>query len=256
MAKGNGFEFKCFYVAHDKCAMKVGTDGVLLGAWTRLEQVEKVLDIGCGSGLLSLMLAQRLSKQQQEFTIQAIDIDESAVEQSKFNFQQSSWKERLSTSLASLTQQRAMLEYSFDLIISNPPYFLESLQTPDEQRQKARHLSHQNEISNHLQWLEHCARFVTKSGRIALVLPYTEGIKLLSQIEGIGLVCVRYCEVITKEGKEPRRVLLEFSKYQQVRLSSTKNSIDLVVSKLVIYNKNNQYTDSFKELTKDFYLNF
>ena len=132
MGKSTGFTFKQFHVQHDRCAMKVGTDGVLLGCWTDVPAAGSVLDIGTGSGLIALMIAQRTNAQ-----IDAIDIASDAYEQACINFAQSPWNERLKAYIASI--QEWQHEALYDLIISNPPYFNNSLKNPDKGRELARH---------------------------------------------------------------------------------------------------------------------
>ena len=140
------FQFKQFTVWHDKCAMKVGADGVTLGAWADVSDVKSVLDIGCGSGLIALMIAQR-----SEAGITAIDIDGQSIEQTKENTGNSPWSERIKTVHASLQQFAANSDVLFDLIVCNPPYFNNSLKSPSESRTMARHtdtLSYTDLITN------------------------------------------------------------------------------------------------------------
>ena len=127
------FRFKQFTVYHDRCAMKVGTDGVLLGAWTNLSQSRRILDIGTGTGLIALMMAQRVP----EVPITAIDIDAEAVNQANENFSASPWNNRLEAVLQDVCTYTE--KNSFDTIVSNPPYFINSLKCPDNQRTTARH---------------------------------------------------------------------------------------------------------------------
>jgi len=129
------FQFKQFTVWHDKCAMKVGTDGVLLGAWADMEQARSILDVGTGSGLIALMAAQR----NLTAAITAIDIDESAIIQARENFDRSPWVNRLTAEPISLEDFAGSTDAMFDVIVSNPPYFHQSLHSPDKKRTLARH---------------------------------------------------------------------------------------------------------------------
>jgi len=129
------FRFKQFTVFHDKCAMKVGTDGVLLGAWTDLKDTQKILDVGTGTGLIALMLAQR----NPAALIDAIDIDPLALEQAEANSRNSPFSDRIAVKESSFQAFARLTGKQFDLIVSNPPYFSDSLMPPDRQRAQTRH---------------------------------------------------------------------------------------------------------------------
>ena len=134
MARGSGFTFKQFHIDHSRCAMKVGTDGTLLGAWVRLpDTTRSILDIGTGSGLIAIMTAQRSS----EAHITAIDIDADCAAQARLNAEASPWSDRFSVLHTSL--QDFTTKERFDVIVSNPPYFIDSLTSPDAGRTTARH---------------------------------------------------------------------------------------------------------------------
>lgn len=126
------FSFKQFTVYHDRCAMKVGTDGVLLGAWADVVSARNILDIGTGTGLISLMMAQRCNAR-----IRAVDIDADAVEQARGNVAASPWQDRIEVELQDICHFTS--ETLFDVIVSNPPYFTDSLKCPGKQRNIARH---------------------------------------------------------------------------------------------------------------------
>src|SRR5574344_2567439 len=128
------FRFKQFSVFQERCAMKVGTDGVLLGAWAKVDAANRILDIGTGTGLVALMLAQRSTAM-----ITAVEIDEEAAIQAEENFCQSPWANRFEVVNSDITSYET--DALFDVIVSNPPYFVDSLQCPDGQRSLARHLS-------------------------------------------------------------------------------------------------------------------
>ena len=164
------FRFKQFFVNDDRCAMKVGTDGVLLGCWTPITVHRtpytihptpfRVLDIGTGSGLIALMLAQRCPNAQ----IDAIDIDTSAIEQAKENFAQSPFSNQLAAYPSSL---QTWPDHPYDLVVSNPPYFQNSLKNPDEGRKQARH----TDSLSYQELLSHSARLLNENGHLALILP-------------------------------------------------------------------------------------
>ncbi|HEY5508921.1 MAG TPA: methyltransferase [Paludibacter sp.] len=230
------FSFKQFTVFHHLCAMKVGIDGVLLGAWASVENANSILDIGSGSGLITLMLAQR-----SEAEIIAIDIDADAVLQTVDNVSKSPWQNRIRTKEISL--QLFVFETSdrFDLIVSNPPYFVNSTKTSTLSRTTARHtgsLSHEALIEN--------AKLLLKpTGRICLILPVNEGLQCVDFAENIGLFCTKQVTVFPKPGAVAKRLLLEFSLQPSPKIES-----ELTIES----NERHQYSPEFSALAKDFYL--
>ena len=227
------FSFKKFTVYHDKCAMKVGTDGVLLGAWTNVNTSQKILDIGTGSGLVALMLAQRC-----EASITAIDIDSEAVEQTKINIEASNWKDRMEvfhTDLCNFSPQ-----YQFDTIVSNPPYFVDSLKCDDIQRNTARH----NDTLTSEQLFENVSRMLCHEGEFSLILPFEQTDSAISIAEKYGLYPTRHTRVITRPGLPPKRSLLAFKKHSE----------EYVSQDLVIELERHVYSAEYIALTKEFYL--
>ena len=171
-----GFQFKQFFVRHDRCAMKVGTDGVLLGCWSGYDAAAagsptiphryhyaRCLDIGTGSGLIALMLAQRFP----DALIDAIDIDKAAVEQAAENFAASPWSDRLHAYCAKLQEWSIVNSQLYSLIVSNPPYFQNSLKNPDKGRQTARH----TDTLSFSELIHHSTRLLSENGILALILP-------------------------------------------------------------------------------------
>ena len=228
------FRFKQFTVNQDGAAMKVGTDGVLLGAWAGCTEVDSVLDIGTGTGVIALMLAQRSSARH----IVGVDIDSVAVECAAANFAASPWAERL------VAVESSVQEFGgekFDLIVSNPPYFVDSLLPPDAQRTVARHTT---ELT--FEALDEAVcRLLADGGRFALILP-TEQMEHYLAVTRLHLV--RRCDVITLLGGAVKRVMAEFS---AVAVD------DVVVESIVIENgARGDYNSQYRELTKDFYLKF
>ena len=233
------FKFKQFTVFHDKCAMKVGSDGVLLGAWIDVTGAKKILDVGTGSGLIALMLAQRADSAQ----IKAIEIDENAVLQAQENICRSPWTNRVTVEHISLQNFADSSNDLYDLVISNPPFFDQSLQAPDASRTQARHttsLPHRDLIL--------CSKSVLRpQGRIAVILPVTEGEKFVEIAENEGLFCTRVVVVFPKPDASAKRLLLEFS------LTKTKEPEQ---SELVIESGiRHVYSKEFALLVKEFYLN-
>ncbi len=267
------FRFKQFTVWHDRCAMKVGTDGVLLGAWCNTERLTvdnaqcTILDVGTGSGLIALMLAQRMVDGSQctmhngasehaddYFHIDAIDIAPDAVEQADYNFKQSPWSNHLHAHLCSLQQVshlRGDLEGSFDLIVSNPPYFADSLKNPDEGRKQARH----TDTLSYEDLLTHSARLLNAHGTLALVLPAAVEKQIIRLAATQGLYPTRLTRVFSKPDRPtPIRILIEFGKKT---LLSTEVSLlreHLEGSSLYIESAHSPRSAEYADLTKDFYL--
>jgi len=233
----SGFQFKEFYLAQNNCAMKVGTDGILLGSWADIKQCENILDVGTGTGLIALMLKQRAQKEHMMDTnISALEIDESAFLQATENFNLSPWQ-NIKIYHGDFNNFNPSLK--FDLVVSNPPYFVKSLKGPNEARNTARHacgLSFKDIVS------QFC-NITYDHGRLALVLPFDalEEIKLL--VKEFDLYMSKLVLVFTKKNKPAKRVLVELSKVQ----SKTKQS------ELFIHD-NGQYSQDYINLTKDFYL--
>ena len=234
MAKSTGFTFKQFHVQHDRCAMKVGTDGVLLGCWTDVPAEGSVLDIGTGSGLIALMVAQRTQAQ-----IDAIDIASDAYEQACINFAQSPWNERIKPHIASIQEWKTQEQY--DLIISNPPYFNNSLKNPDKGRELARH----TDSLSYADLFAHSARLLKDEGRLSIILPAEAESEACNLARTYGLSLTRVTRVYSKESKPARRVLLSWTK-----------KADCVVQEdiLVLENAEGGRSAQYQELAKDFYL--
>lgn len=238
------FRFKQFTVWHDRCAMKVGTDGVLLGAWCPMPSQKpnrvRALDIGVGSGLIALMIAQRLHLRGDMFSVLGIDIDCDAVEQSHINFQQSPWADSLTSQACRLQDMPA--EQAFDLIVSNPPYFQDSLKNPNAQRATARH----TDTLSYTELIAHSARLLQKGGILALVLPIEAEQEILTLAADHGLHPTHITHVHSKPGKPAKRLLIAFSpiSYTQYPIPQT----------MYIESENSPRSEEYKELTKDFYL--
>ena len=184
------FRFKQFFIEDSKCAMKVGTDGVLLGAWAPTGT--RILDVGTGSGLIARMLMQRCP----EAEVEGIDIDPNAVEQAREN--------GVKAFVSSLQEWQG----KYDLIVSNPPYFQNSLKNPDKGRQTARH----TDTLSFAELIKHSARLLIEDGQLALILP-AEAENEIRQLAGAeGFFLTRVTRVYSKESKPARRVLMAFSR--------------------------------------------
>jgi tRNA1Val (adenine37-N6)-methyltransferase len=220
--------------------MKVGTDGVLLGAWTNTDNTSRILDIGTGTGLIALMLAQR-----SDAIITAIDAEENACEQATINFNSSPWKDRL-TIVHSKIQDLNDVE-KFDLVVSNPPYFSGYYSSDDLSRDIARSadilLSYEDLIAS-------AKRLLKEDGRLSLILPYDQLERIIAITIQFGLTLSRLTFVKTKSTKEAKRILMEFV----IDSSDT----EVIEDELIIQSADNGrvYTQEYIELTKDFYLAF
>ena len=229
----SAFRFKQFAVEQDDVAMKVGTDGVLLGAWVDTRGADRILDIGTGTGVIALMMAQRSAAQ----TIVGVDIDAVATARANSNFSISPWSDRLVTYNMPVQQYEGE---KFDLIVSNPPYFTDSLLCPDSRRTLARHTT---ELS--LTQLDDAVqRLLADGGRFALILPAEQ---MERYIALSALTVVRRCDVYSYPGGEVKRVMAELSRGAQMAAQTQS---------IAIYTEKRDYSAEYRELTKDFYLKF
>lgn len=232
----NFFRFKQFTVFQDCCAMKVGTDGVLLGAWAEAYKRNNVLDVGTGTGLIALMIAQRNTNA----TIDAIDIDEGCVMQAKRNVFESPFSNRVDVQKSSFQDFAARNDNKYDLIVSNPPYFHNSLKSPNLHRNYARHtdsLSFYEIISDGVSLL-------TESGSVSLILPYEFKTSVLMHAKTVGLFAKRITNVFPLPHKPAKRILIEFG------MSDT----ECVEDNLIVELSRHKYTDEYNALTSEFYL--
>jgi tRNA1Val (adenine37-N6)-methyltransferase len=194
------FRFKRFEIRDERCAMKVGTDGVLLGAWCPLPTSGSILDIGTGSGLIALMLAQRTSDAQ----IEGVDIDAAAIEQAAENFAASPWSDRLHARHISIQELSEGAHKRYELIVSNPPYFVDSLKNPDQHRKTARH----TDTLSYADLIRCAAQLLAKDGTLALILPAEAKESILSEAAQNGLYPSLLTQVYSKPGKPLKRILI------------------------------------------------
>ncbi len=231
------FKFKQFTIQQDRCAMKIGTDGVLLGAWVSLEnKPDSILDIGAGTGILSLQLAQRSFAE----IIEAIEIDEDAFEQCVDNFEASPWGDRLFCYHASSQEFAEEIETEYDLIIANPPFYSDNYKSENETRNQAR-------FTDSLPFRDLAImafQFLSKNGIFALILPRKEEESFISIASEVGLFPKRICRVRGTKTSEIKRSLLEFS-FQKT---------DTILEELTIEISRHNYTKEYQDLVKEFYL--
>ena len=217
--------------------MKVGTDGTLLGAWADLPQHGRILDIGTGTGLIAIMAAQRSTKAH----ITAIDIDLECISQARENVEATRWSERIEVVHTPL--QEFSVAEPFDVIISNPPYFVDSLLSPDAARSTARH----TDTLSFDDLAQGVLRLLSQDGHFALILPPTEMERFLSAARG-RLFLTRRCEVWTTPTSGARRIMAQLSPQPTTPPQSEK---------LIIEDHGPQgYSEDYKRLTCDFYLKF
>lgn len=238
--KSKIFNFKQFSIKQDKAAMKVGTDGVLLGAWCSVEDKFQVLDIGTGTGLIALMIAQRNKKAQ----ITAIDIDKAAVTQANENFKSSIWSDRLTALKVDLNDFKP--SHKFDLIVCNPPFFKSNTSISDKSRKIAR----QAEYLTLDDLMCFSNKYLSENGQIAIVYPSNDFLNKVTFSTNYQLIMSKLCYIYPNSfSSVPKRVLLEYSKMK----ASLKN---VVADKLTIEHKRHEYTKDYVSLTQDFYTIF
>ncbi|MDD2248042.1 MAG: methyltransferase [Proteiniphilum sp.] len=231
------FRFKQFVVHHDKCAMKVGTDGVLLGAWSSVANAKSILDVGTGAGLIAMMVAQRNPCAK----IMAVDIDMDAVKQAKENVINSPFSGRIDVELIDFRMFAKSRQERFDLIVSNPPYFSNSFLPADSHRTTARH-----SVSMSLEdLLVSGKRCLNKNGVISMILPYDK----ISELE---FLCDKYLFRMKRKtivyplpNVVPKRILVEIT---------LKKTTCLEADSLTIETSRHQYTEDFTNLARSFYL--
>lgn len=229
------FAFKQFTVHHDRCAMKVGTDAVLLGAWADISQAYRVLDIGTGTGIIALMLAQRC-----EAEITAIDLDESAVVQAKENIRQSPWEARIEVIHQDI--RNYSVDNPFDCIVSNPPYFVDNLKSPDRQRSLARH----TDTLSYRELLRSVDALLSDNGKFSVILPSDALDVFWSTAMEFRLYPCRQMQVMTKSSSPVKRIMLELR----------REPVEYTMERLILRDESGAFSDAYRELTRDFYLKF
>lgn len=231
------FKFKQFSINQDQCAMKIGTDSVLLGAWANLNHNPfSILDIGAGTGILALMLAQRSHAE----VIDALEIDEKAYEQCVSNFETSPWGDRLFCYHASLVEFITEIEDEYDLIISNPPFYSEDYKSGEDQRDLARF----NDAMPFEHLIAAAGKFLSEKGKFFVVIPFKEEEHFINISQKVNLFPNQILRVKGNANSPIVRSLIEFSFEKS----------EIKTNELIIEKERHNYTQDYINLTKDFYL--
>lgn len=234
--RSKAFHFRHFSVVQEGSSHKVGTDGVLLGAWVNIEPAAThYLDVGTGSGLIALMLAQRTPPQ---VRIDAIDIGKEEVLQARENIKCSPWPHKVTVYEGTI--QNFNPGYAYDLVASNPPYFVNSLLPTDQRRSGSRHT---RELPFG-ELLTSALKLLSPDGRLALILPYTEGQHFLKMSAALGLHLVRRATFRARTDKPSERLLMELS----------RRNGPLDEGEIILCGEGDEWSDEYRHLTRDFYL--
>jgi tRNA1Val (adenine37-N6)-methyltransferase len=233
------FRFKQFDIYQDKCTMKVNTDGVLLGAWSDINDRKRALDIGTGTGIIAMMLSQR----NPSISVTAVEIDEEAYLQASFNMKQSVFADRLFAVNAALQDFVKNTTSQFDLIISNPPFFTGGTFSSNENKANVRHTIK----LSHTDLLMSVKKMMTTDGYFDLILPYIEGLRFVEMADKYDMSLAKMTEVRSRENKGIERLLLRFKHGE---------SPEFVKDELIIYQGTGvkDYSEEFKGMTREFYL--
>jgi tRNA1Val (adenine37-N6)-methyltransferase len=232
------FQFKQFTITQDRCTMKVGTDGVLLGAWSDATGAANILDIGTGTGLIAIMLAQRATSA----TIHAVEIDEEACAQAAENIKTSPWADRLHAFHSSIQDFAKQSNQKYDLIVSNPPFFSGGTFSHSQDKNSVRHTIK----LPHGDLLTVVRSLLAPHGKFCMILPQMEGLRFREMANNYGIYCTKLVEVVPKLGKPVERLLLQFELVNQ----PTEKS------QLFIHNSDtaNDWSAEYRQLTGDYYL--
>ena len=233
----NYFSFKQFTIYQDKSAFKVGTDGVLLGVFADIAGVKRILEIGTGTGLIAIMLAQRCKAE-----IVAIEPDYESYIQACDNVRLCKWNSRIKVEHTDL-QYYYPDEGKFDLVVTNPPYFTDSLKNPDPRKSAARH----NDTLTSEELLVGVSRLLDDGGHLQLVMPYVEGNVFIAEAYKYGFYCNNILKIKPLPTAEIRRLILSFSR-ERLKVNERFLTIE--------HGKRHKFTEEYINLTKDFYLKF
>lgn len=239
MGRNNYFQFKQFKIIQEHAAMKVGTDGVLLGAWANSDNVTQILDVGTGTGLIALMMAQRTNA-----SVTGIEIEKKAAVEATDNILNSPWSQRIKIINESLQNFQPPGDTRYDLIISNPPFFTKSKRSKVERLAIAKH----NDLLPFNDLIKYSANLMTENGKIALIIPFLSYDEVIEYSQNANLHVIRKTLVKPYPSKNPHRVLLELGKP-----NTSKPEMDTIN----INDENRQnFSEKFKTLISPFYLNY
>mgnify|MGYP000429758104 CR=1 FL=1 len=232
------FQFKAFTIRQQNTAMKVGTDGVMLGAWARVPPQGKLLDVGTGTGLIAIMMAQRSNAK-----ITAIEIDREAYLQACKNIQECRWYQRITPIHQSFGEFYRHTGEHFDGIVCNPPYFQDPYPSPSSGRNRARN----NALLPYEELVEGSARLLKPTGMLSVIMPYEEAEGLIQLASQAGLFCIRRMNILPAPHKEPKRVMLGFKRKKHPLFEEWLT---------IETGRRHHYTPAYRSLTRDFYLFF
>lgn len=233
------FQFKQFVIEQKNSAMRVGTDGILMGAWAEINNQERsILDIGCGTGLIAMMLAQR----NQTAAVDAVEIEPLAAAEAALNASRSPWADRIIVHEISLQEYTLVAKRKYDLIVSNPPYFINSSHNEKLARAAARHAS----LLPYSDLIFGVTKLLDEDGRFCAIFPYSEAGVFIAKASLAGLYCNRKLNIYSKHDGLVKRIAAVFS----------FRETEIVEENLIINKGNGEYTEEYKRLTCPFYLRF
>jgi tRNA1Val (adenine37-N6)-methyltransferase len=230
------FRFRQFSVEDDASTMKTGTDAILLGSWIDPGNAERILDIGTGCGVMALMMAQKSTA-----LIDAVDIDEDSINEASSNFKRSPWNDRLTASHRSLSEFAGHVAIKYDLILTNPPFFRNSLKSREEKRNLARH----HDTLTLAELFDSVNKLLAYNGVFYIILPFAQNASMKELAGTFHLYANQILNIRPKERVECNRVLAGFSRIKPEKV---------VPGELTIRHADNSFTSDYKELTRDFYL--
>ena len=229
------FHFKTFSLYHHRSTMKVGTDAVLLGIWTELSAVQNVLDVGAGSGILSLLLAAR-----SDFKIDALELDAASCEEAAANFEAANFRSEFHVIPSDFNTYAHTSERKYDLIISNPPFFINDQKSEKQSKRQARH----TDTLTYEQLIDGAMRLLHAEGKISVVLPYRESRIFVQHAKASGLYLQRQMIIFPKPCMEPNRINLLFS----------RKEMTATTEKFIIRNEDGSFTSQYRNFVGDYYL--
>jgi tRNA1Val (adenine37-N6)-methyltransferase len=229
------FRFKQFIVDDDRSTMRIGTDAILLGAWADPRTAKSILEIGTGCGVISLMLSQRSNAR-----IDAIDVDEESIKQAESNFQKSPWSKNLHQQCITLQNFSLATDQKYDMIVTNPPFFIDSLPSPDARKNRARHTS----FLSRQELITGVKHLLNPGGIFWIILPLEDSRKLITLAETAGMYIRKQMKVKPKPGKKINRILSGFG---------FQPDAAPFCDELVIRNEDNSFTKEYVTFTEPYY---